>query len=169
MLRLTLAALLAPLALWAAPASAQQALAVRWGDILIYQAESLDAAALDETELAAYAHRLEAVAAGVFQAQPADVSGILFVAVKPGGRSRVWVLGDNGATPPALKAQLEQSLSAIAPLSVRRDFLFGLTFSAGVARPYTAPNPAPIPSEWEAQIPPEGVMLDDAFIDRVWP
>ena len=29
--------------------------------------------------------------------------------------------------------------------------------------------PPPIPPEWEAQIPPGGVMLDDDFISRVWP
>jgi hypothetical protein len=168
MLRLALAALFA---VWAgaAPASAQQTPAVRWGDILIYQAQILDAVAPSETELAAYAERLEAAATSAFQAQPADISGVLFVAVKPGGRARVWVLGDNGAAPPALRTRLEESLSAIAPLNVRRDFLFGLTFSAGIATPYVAPDPAPIPREWEAQIPPEGVMLDDAFIDRVWP
>ena len=152
-----------------APASAQPVPALKWGSILIYQAELLDDVFPNENELTAYMHRLENAASNAFEAQPSNVSGVIFVAVKPDRRARVWILGDGGQTPAALKARLESGLGEIEPIRVRHDFLFGLTFNAGSAAPFAAPGPPPIPPEWEAQIPPQGTMLDDAFIDRVWP
>lgn len=157
------AALLAP---GEAPAQTPN---VRWGSIEIYQAEILNDVMPDEHWLANYMDRLQAVAEKALGDAHVDAAGLIFVAIRPNGHARVWLLDDNGAVSPELRASLEQSLSAVAPISVRHDFVFGLCFSSGRAAAYVAPNPPPISSGWTAQIPPEGAMRDDAFINRVWP
>jgi hypothetical protein len=169
MLKTTRRALIVSL-LAAGPAAAQPA-PVQWGNILIYQAEILDRVFPNEERLSDYINRLESAATRGFGAAPAQpgVSGVLFVAVKPGGRARVWVLTTSGSLAPDLRARLEQSLSALPPVDVRGGFLFGMSFGAWGAAPYESNSSPPIPAEWEAQIPPQGVMLDDAFIERVWP
>jgi hypothetical protein len=154
----------------ALPAAAQPH-ALRWGDIVVYQGEILDGVFPDAEELSGYIQRLEEAATDGFDSAPtqAGVTGVLFVAVRPSGRARVWVLPTNGSMTTELQTRLEQRLSALTPVRVRGAFLFGLTFGAWGAAPFAVMGAPPIPAAWEAQIPPEGVILDDAFINRVWP
>jgi hypothetical protein len=156
---------------FAAPAAAQPAPTLQWGDILIYQAEILDRVFPNEDQFSAYVGRLEGAATTGFGELPPQppVAGVLFVAVKPGGRARVWVLPTSGSIAPDMRVRLERTLAATPAVEVRGGFLFAMSFGAWGAAPYQSTGAPPIPAEWAAQIPPQGVSLDDAFIDRVWP
>ncbi|HCK83273.1 MAG TPA: hypothetical protein DHW63_01745 [Hyphomonadaceae bacterium] len=154
-------------------AAAQPALQadLQWGGIYLYQGELLDSLLPEVDLLSDYIGRLKREAANTLSAAPDGdgVSGVLFVAVRPGRHARVWVLAKSGHLSRDTEAALELRLSAMAPVEVGAGFLFGLSFGAWGAAPYDGAGPPPLPPEWVAQIPPEGVMLNDAFIERVWP
>jgi len=81
----------------------------------------------------------------------------------------VWVLPTSGSLSAEMRGRLERALGAVPPVEVRAGFLFAMSFGAWGAAPYQSTGAPPIPAEWASQIPPQGVSLDDAFIDRVWP
>ena len=166
MLRRTLIAA-APL-LMATPAAASQH-PIEWGSILIYQAELLDRVFPDDQALSSYTRRLMSAAEQQARAEPSvRTAGVVFVAIAPSGRAQVWLLATDSGMSASVRERWERSLNAVTAISAPGHFLFGLAFGAGGARPHESNGPPPIPPEWEAQIPPGGVMLDDAFISRVW-
>jgi hypothetical protein len=143
---------------------------IAWGSILIYQAEILESVLPDGHALSDYIRRLKGAAEQQAQAEPSvRTAGVVFVAVAPSGRAQAWLLGVASGMPATSRERWERALNAIDAISAPGHFLFGLAFGAGGAQPYESDGPPPIPPEWEAQIPPSGVMLDDAFISRVWP
>lgn len=157
----------ASLALFASGAHAQQA-PVQWGDILIYQAEVLDEVMPDEHALGEYIDRLQAVLEREALADTsARSAGVLFVALAPDGRHRVWLLDTTSLSPQA-RDRWEAAVSAAPGIPTPGYFLFGLSFGVGVPA-HQSDGVPPIPAEWEAQIPAGGAMLDNAFIGRVWP
>lgn len=152
-----------------ARAHANEAAPVDWGSVLIYQGEIIEAVLPDETLLGAYIDRLQAAAETQARASSLRAAGVLFVALAPDGRTRVWMLPTSGRVLPNVTEQWEEALSAVEGLPVRRHFLFGLSFGIGGVAAYEAGGAPPIPADWEAAIPAEGALLDDAFISRVWP
>lgn len=162
---------LASLLLTTMPAHAQanEAAPVEWGSVLIYQAEILDTVLPDEAQLSGYIDRLQAAAEAQAQNSSLRGAGVLFVALAPDGRARVWLLPTSGAVLPNVSEQWEDALSAVQGMPVQHYFVFGLAFGTRGMAAYQAFGVPPIPADWEAQIPPGGVTLDDAFIARAWP
>lgn len=159
----------APALLFAGQAHAQAA-PIEWGSILIYQAEQLERIMPSEDVLMQYIDRLQAAAETQARADASmRSSGVLFVALAPDGRHRVWLLTTAGRVLPPARERWEETLSAVPGVQSPGYFLFGLSFGAGGSPVYEAGGAPPIPEEWEAQIPAGGADLDSAFIARVWP
>jgi hypothetical protein len=159
----------APSLLFVPQAHAQGA-PINWGSILIYQAEILDQVMPNEQALSEYIRRLHIAAEREAHADTGLRSaGVLFVALSPDGRHRVWILATSDRFHPDTRSRWENALSAVPALTPPGYFLFGLAFGVGGEAPHQGGNSPPIPAEWEAQIPPGGTMLDDSFIGRVWP
>lgn len=153
----------------ALPTHANATTPVEWGSILVYQAEILETVLPNEDELGEYIDRLQETAESQAQGSSVRAAGVLFVALAPDGRKRVWLLPTSGVVLPDVIEQWEEALSAVEGMPVRHYFVFGLSFGVGGVRAYQAFGAPPIPADWEARIPPDGAMLDDAFISRAWP
>ncbi len=165
--------LLAPLLFSISPsAAAQEKPAFETTSLTVYQAEILETVMPDVDQLTGYLDRLQDVAKQRFAAvkgQP-GVSGSIVIAVKPGGKRRIWVMSP-ASIAPAIRSSIEAALMAQPQsMDLKGVFLIAINFDAWGGGENWPPNaPGPLPPEWERQIPPEGVMLDDAFLLKVWP
>lgn len=94
--------------------------------------------------------------------------GRLFIAVRPGRRSRVWLQFDP-ALPKGVEAALRKAAEAVPALTVTGGtVVFALNVSLGGA---TAPTgmPGPLPEEWMAAVRSAGRPMDAAQIaEAAW-
>ena len=151
--------------------------AFRSGEVALYQPDDeLRARIGDSAEsLAAYIRALNVAAESVLATgKPhAGSTGAIVVAVKPGGRSKVWLeFGNNPFPEPEQKALLSR-LQSVPPLEVRGGaILFAITFDAwgGGVPITTSDQPVPIPAAWRnAATASGGGALPDAVLDVLWP
>lgn len=121
-------------------------------------------------ELAAYIKAVEVAAGqaidGAFQRKPAG--GFVVVAVKPGGRSRVW-LDLDAPLPAATQQALRAGIEAVPAPDVQGGpivFAFKASFWGG--RPPT--RGAPAPQQWKDEAARVGQKLEvGALVERLWP
>lgn len=106
--------------------------------------------------------------------QPGEpTSGVMVVAVRPKGRSRVWLeFGDN-PRPQALLAGLDGKLHAIAPPFVWGgpiSFLVEFQLWGGGSPLTSRDQPVFVPLEWREAVARMGRPADtETVLDEVWP
>ena len=154
--------------------SAAEAPAEAWvrKDVVLYLPDRVMKARVEVMALSPYVDAATVAAERAVRAAPTQpgASGMVLVMVKPGQRSRAWVVtGEptpNGDTLAAMVAGVE---AVPAPIVREGPILFGIAFDAwgGGAAPEGAV--APIPRDWYALFSEDGGVLDDALMARVWP
>jgi hypothetical protein len=97
-------------------------------------------------------------------------SGALVVALKPPGRSRVWVMVGDGAREAEFTTLFKGPLEAVPPPAGVRDVdAFALQFNVwGGGTPLPSAS-VPVPAEWLRALPKGGGMLPDDALRVVWP
>lgn len=123
-------------------------------------------------DLSPYLAAVDEAVAAAAEAQPIQpgASGMMLLMVKPGERSRAWVVTGEPAMKPDVVAALTAAAGAVPAPSVRQGpILVGLQFDAwgGGVQPEGAV--APIPRDWYAHFSEDGGVLDDALMAKVWP
>jgi TonB family protein len=137
------------------------------GDVLLRRMPPEGAVQSYITAMVAVAHRFL-----VGDPQPENLD--LVVVIRPGGRSRVWF--HSTARPDGAPAwePLRRLLQAVPTLEVKGGpvILTLSGFVAGGAPGHPAPEPHPIPEEWQAlerTLPQPLPFSSDAFLDLLWP
>ena len=123
-----------------------------------------------------YILRIEAEARAHFvsSASRVPISGALFIAVRPGYASKVWVEVGAPGLPADDVAILIKRIEALKPMPVKDGpIAFAVSFQAwGGGTKLVAPQglPLPLPAEWvEALNNIGGGMLPDDALKIVWP
>jgi hypothetical protein len=137
--------------------------------VVLLQPEAVLAQRIADTErFAAYMQQVEAAAGqaaeGVFQRTPAG--GFLVLALRPGGRSRVWL--DLDTPPPeATQAAIRSRIEAVPAVEVSGLVVVSLQASFWGGRP--TQRKAPAPQAWKAHAAKSGGPLPlEALVEAVW-
>lgn len=125
----------------------------------------------DPQVLATYTRALTDAANETLASRPPHVgtSGTLIVVVKPGNRSRAWVVTGDESLHPGMASAVEAALETQPAPTVTGPIMLGIMFDAWGGGPPPANMPYPLPQQWIDALPPEGGQIDDALIARVWP
>jgi len=101
------------------------------------------------------------------ESSPNPAAGFIVVAVRPGGKSKVWV-DFSPAVPLALEARLLGSLQAVTPVSVNGGVIvFAINASLWDAAPTSQQSPQV--AEWQQAVKQAGKPLEVGdIVDRVW-
>lgn len=141
-------------------------------EVVLYLPDRIMKQRVDVSDLSPYLRTAGAEAAAAMQAQPTQpgASGMLLLMVKPGGRSKAWIVTGEPALKPEVADAVIRRVEAVPAPSVREGpILVGLQFDAwggGAAPAGAAP---PIPRDWYAHFSKSGGLLDDALFAKVWP
>ena len=140
--------------------------------VVLYLPDRLMKARIEVSDLSPYLLRVEEAVRVAATAQPAQAgaSGMMLLMVKPGERSRAWIVtGEPGMQPQVVEALTGAAEAVTAPSVRQGPILVGLQFDAwgGGAQPEGAV--APIPRDWYAHFSEDGGVLDDALMAKVWP
>ena len=141
-------------------------------DVVLYLPDRVMKERVEIADLSPYLTAVDEAAAAAAAAQPtqAGASGMMLLMVKPGARSKAWIVTGEPPMKPEIVAALTGAADAVPAPSVRRGaILVGVQFDAwgGGAQPEGAV--APIPRDWYAHFSEDGGVLDDDFMARVWP
>ena len=137
--------------------------------VLLQPEEMIQARIKSEAELARYMKNIEAAASatmqGMFQRKP--VGGFVVVALKPPGKSKVWLDLDT-SMPEATQAALRGAIESLPVPQVQGGIVvFALKASFRGGRPPT--RGAPAPAEWKAEAARHAEKLEvGALVERVW-
>jgi TonB family protein len=138
-------------------------------NIVLYQPDEVVKKRLPGAgHLATYLEKLQSAAAETFgDTTKADVLDIV-VAVRPGGKSRVWLSGSNLDT--KTLQSLREKLEAIPPVQVT-DGPVAFAISGKIAGGTPASEEVPMPQEWQDAVKklPQPVVIPDGLLDAVWP
>ncbi|MBB4796440.1 putative lipoprotein [Brevundimonas bullata] len=141
-------------------------------DVVLYLPDPVMKARVEVAALSPYVNAAAIAAEGAIRAAPAQAgaSGMLLLMVKPGGRSKAWVVTGEPAASAETVAAVVKAVEAVPAPAVREGpILVGVGFEAwGGGAPPAGANP-PIPRDWYSYFPKDGGRLDDAFMARVWP
>ena len=157
------------------PASAPaEAPAEAWvgKDVVLYLPNGIMKERVEVSDLAPYlrAAGSEAAAAAKAQAAQPGASGMLLLMVKPGQKSRAWIVTGEPAMKPEVAEAVIRRVEAVPAPAVRGGaILVGLQFDAWGGGAAPAGAMAPIPRDWYAYFPKDGGALDDALLAKVWP
>lgn len=141
-------------------------------NIVLYLPGRIMEARIDVADLSPYLKAANEAAAAAAKAQPTQpgASGMMLLMVKPGERSRAWIVTGEPAMKPDVVAALTAAAESVPAPPVRQaPILVGLQFDAwgGGAQPEGAV--APIPLDWYAHFSEDGGVLDDDLMAKVWP
>ena len=147
------------------------------GSIALLQpeAEMSERLSGDVDALAAYIQKLTAACAAAGEARPqgTGTTGVLVVALRPGGRSRVWLEYGPNDKPEDMASELSDHLESIPPPLVwggTVSFLINIDFWGGGEPLTTSERPFFAPAEWQEAVKRAGHPLDtESILDRVWP
>jgi hypothetical protein len=154
-----------------APAEASAEAWVR-KKVVLYLPDRVMKERVEIADLSPYLTAVDEAVAAAAKAQPTQdgAAGMMLLMVKPGERSRAWIVTGEPAMKPEVVEALTAAAGAVPAPSVRQaPILVGLQFEAwgGGAQPEGAV--APIPRDWYAHFSEDGGVLDDALMARVWP
>lgn len=154
-----------------APAEASAQAWVR-KKVVLYLPDRVMKERVEIADLSPYLTAVDEAVAAAAKAQPTQggASGMMLLMIKPGERSRAWIVTGEPAMKPEVVEALTAAAGAVPAPSVRQaPILVGLQFEAwgGGAQPEGAV--APIPRDWYAHFSEDGGVLDDALMARVWP
>lgn len=157
----------------AAPAGAE-APADAWAqkDVVLYLPDPVMKRRIEISALSPYVQAAGTAAEAAVRAAPpqAGASGMLLLMVKPGGRSKAWLVTGEPAPSAQTVAAVIAAVEAVPAPAVREGpVLVGVGFDAWGGGAAPAGAQPPIPRDWYAHFPSNGGLLDDAFMARVWP
>ncbi|MGH7020489.1 MAG: hypothetical protein ACREEY_11440 [Brevundimonas sp.] len=141
-------------------------------DVVLYLPDPVMKARVEVSALSPYVNAASVAAEGAVRAAPVQpgASGMLLLMVKPGGRSKAWVVTGEPAPSADTVAAVVKAVEAVPAPAVREGpVLVGVGFDAwGGGGPPAGASP-PIPRDWYTHFAKDGGRLDDAFMARVWP
>lgn len=157
-----------------APAASAEAPAEAWVGkaVVLYLPEAVMKKRIGISSLSPYVTAATAAAEGAVRAAPAQpgASGMLLLMVKPGERSKAWVVTGDPAPNAETVAAVVRAVEAVpAPSVTEGPILVGVGFDAWGGGAQPVGGRPPIPRDWYAHFPKDGGQLDDAFMARVWP
>ncbi len=138
--------------------------------VLLLQPDFILSERVEVADLSTYIKSVTAAAdttlAGIDK--PVPSAGFIVIAVRPDGRSKVW-LDFSPALPPAIAARLRASLERVAPFRADGGIVvFALNSTLWGAEASSRPMPSPF--EWNnAMKSLDGPMEIEALVERVWP
>ena len=141
-------------------------------DVVLYLPDHVMKARADEATLSPYLQAAGAAAEAAVRAAPVQpgASGMVLVMVKPGQRSRAWVVTGDPAPSAQTLAAMVAAVEAVPAPAVREGaVLVGLGFDAWGGGAAPAGAQPPLPRDWYSYFSKDGGRLDDAFMARVWP
>jgi len=141
-------------------------------DVVLYLPDRVMKKRADEATLSPYLQAAGAAAETAVRAAPVQpgASGMVLVMVKPGGRSKAWVVTGEPAPSPETLAAAVAAVEAVPAPAVREGpVLVGIGFDAWGGGAAPAGAQPPIPRDWYAHFSKDGGRLDDAFMATVWP
>jgi len=129
--------------------------------IVLYQPDAVLKARLgdDAAPLAAYIRQIDRHAADVLDAAPQEhgFSAALVIVLKPGGKSRAWLV-TQAKISPKLRDGMRAAADSVPPLAVQGGpVAFAIIFDGlgGGGKPVVdATHPIPIPAEWREGVSP---------------
>ncbi|SIQ29108.1 MULTISPECIES: hypothetical protein [Acidiphilium] len=143
--------------------------------IVVYQPNPVLVARVGSAvPLAAYIKQLDASLAALFDAMPPQhgVTASLVMGVKPGLKSRAWVVTGQNHIPPALIERIKAVAEAVPPLKIQGGpIAFAIIFNVwGGGVPITdAKHPVPFPKQWYHGAPKGDFEVPDGVFARIWP
>jgi TonB family protein len=138
-------------------------------NIVLYQPDDVIQKRLPGTgHLAAYLEKIQRATEQFFAQTHAPGSLQIVVAIRPGGKSRVWLTG-SGIEEKTLAALREQ-LGKIPPVAVQ-DGPVAFAICGTIADGPETGDPTPMPPEWQEAVKklPQPVAVPDGLLDAVWP
>ncbi|XQA65156.1 hypothetical protein ACM9XC_17205 [Xanthomonas sacchari] len=143
----------------------------RMQNLMLLQPESVMRDRAESVEdLAAYVKALNATASRELApvATPRPAAGFVAVAVRPGGRSRVW-LDVTPALPDAVANTLVTALERVPPFEAKGGVVvFALNVTLWDAPPTQRQGPSPAAWQRAAEGEQSPIEIGD-LVDRVWP
>lgn len=154
-----------------APAAAQDTVWLNDG-VVLYMPDPVMKARIAVSDLSPYMQAVDAAAVAVVEAQQgqAGTSGMLLVAMRPGGQSKAWVVTGQPPMSDTVSAALVAAAEAVPVPKVNEEtVLVGIKFHAfgGGTEPVSAGPP--IPRDWYSHFSKHGGLLDDELMSKVWP
>ncbi|MGO4409833.1 MULTISPECIES: hypothetical protein [unclassified Brevundimonas] len=141
-------------------------------EVVLYLPDRILKQRTEVSDLAPYLRGAGAAAAAAAKTQPMQpgASGMLLLMVKPGGRSKAWIVtGEPALKPEVADAAIRRVEAVPAPTVREGPILIGLEFDAWGGGAAPASGWPPIPRDWYAHFPKDGGALDDALLAKVWP
>lgn len=120
-----------------------------------------------------YIQKLESICEGHFGDSAKASNLAIVVAVKPGGRSRFWLVPSANADPNDLE-KLRTKLAAVPPVAVEGGplaFALNGSIAGGIKTAADQSGKPPIPKEWVDAMgkTQEAVSVPEGFLKAVWP
>jgi len=151
-----------------APTFAAQPYAMQ--NLMLLQPDSVLSQRVQVDDLSHYIKSVNAAAQASLSevAKPAPTAGFIVVAVRPGGRSKVW-LDFSPALPAPVATQLAASLERVPPFQAKGGVVvFAINTALWGAAPTTHPGPSP--QEWkDATRGVDRPMEIGDLVDLAWP
>lgn len=138
-------------------------------NIVLYQPDDVVRKRLPGSgHLAAYIEKIQLAAEDFFARVHTPDSLQIVVAVRPGGKSRVWLMG-SGLEEKTL-AVLREQIQAIPPVAVQ-DGPVAFAICGKIAGGPETAEATPMPPEWQESVKnlPQPVVVPDGLLDTVWP
>lgn len=140
--------------------------------VVLYMPDPVMKARIKVEDLSPYMQSVDQAAKAVVEAQSGQTgtSGMLLVAMRPGGQSKAWVVtGEPQMDTQVADAMVLAAEAVPAPVVNEETVLVGIKFHAfgGGTLPVSAGPPIPI--GWYAHFSEHGGLLDDELMSKVWP
>lgn len=140
--------------------------------VVLYMPDHIMKERIKVEDLSPYMKKVDEAAQGVVQSQTGQkgTSGMLLVAMRPGGQSKAWVVTGEPAMEQSIADAVVVAAEAVpAPAVNAETVLVGIKFHAfgGGQAPVSAGPPIPV--GWYAHFSKHGGLLDDELMSKVWP
>ena len=140
--------------------------------VVLYMPDPVMKARIKVEDLSPYMQKVDEAAKAVAEAQQGQkgTSGMLLVAMRPGGLSKAWVVTGEPSMEPAIADAMVAAAETVPVPTVNEEtVLVGIKFHAfgGGTLPVSAGPPIPI--GWYAHFSKHGGLLDDELMSKVWP
>lgn len=141
-------------------------------EVILYMPDKVMKARIKVEDLSPYMTAVDKAAEQVVLAKKTGVgaSGMLLIAMRPGGQSKAWVVTGEPPLDQAIADEMITAAEAVPVPTINEEtVLMGIQFHAfggGVAPVSAGP---PIPRDWYAHFGKDGGVLDDALLAKVWP
>lgn len=140
--------------------------------VVLYMPDQVMKARIKVEDLSPYMKQVDEAAKAVIEAQTGQkgTTGMLLVAMRPGGLSKSWIVTGEPKMEQTVADAVIAAVEAVPVPPVQEEtVLVGIKFHAfgGGAEP--ASSGPPIPVGWYTHFSKHGGLLDDELMSKVWP